>query len=198
MSQSKKHVGHFANEGDRLLDRVHQNRKRFCFRTAFGLEHSFNRRKIEWIDGEAIESVGGNTHNFAAFDEAGSVLHHARFWGLGRYFKNFDGQCSLAALRHDALGSYHRDGRAGKPSTRCEARGIRFCEEFRKYPTFGICSRFTQAQAFVTLVTWLDSFLLIRNRVVRKSLSPTFRENVSMPVSCQRKQIASQAATTNG
>src|ERR1700722_16574945 len=198
MSQSKKHVGHFANEGDRLLDRVHQNRKRFCFRTAFGLEHSFNRRKIEWIDGETIESVGGNTHNFAAFDEAGSVVHHARFWGLGRYFKTFDGQCSLAALRHDALGSYHRDGRAGKPSTRCEPRGIRFCEEFRIWPTFGVRRRFTPAHAFVSLVTWLNSFRPTRNRMMRPSPNPTLREKVSMPVLCQRKLTASQAATTNG
>ena len=80
------------------------------------MKHCLDGREIKWIGGEAIKSVRRNTDDFAAVDEASGVVHYAGFRSLGRYFKNFDGQCSLAALYLNALANYHMDGRAGKSS----------------------------------------------------------------------------------
>ena len=43
----------------------------------------FDGGEVEGVSGEAVEGVGGNADDLAAFDEAGSVVHHALFRSYG-------------------------------------------------------------------------------------------------------------------
>lgn len=77
--QREETIGNIADEADGLLDGVHENRKSFCFRAAFGAKDGFDGRKIEGINREAVKCVGGDADDFAAFDETCGVSHQIIF-----------------------------------------------------------------------------------------------------------------------
>src|SRR5215469_15372227 len=52
----------------------------------------FDRREIKRVSGESIECVGRHSHNAAAADEVGCVVHDVRFRRFGRDFQYFNGQ----------------------------------------------------------------------------------------------------------
>src|SRR6204780_2044379 len=97
VSQHEKNVRHVTHQRYCLLDRTHQDRERLRLRTALGLKYRFDRGKVKWIGRKPVECVGRYPDDFATPDESGGVVHHVTFRRFGRYFKNFDGQFSLAA-----------------------------------------------------------------------------------------------------
>ena len=96
VSQQEKNVWNLAHQRHCLLYRTHQDGERFRLRTALGLKYRFDRGKVKRVGRKPVECVCGYTNDFATSDESGSVVHHITFRRFGRYFKNFDGQFSLA------------------------------------------------------------------------------------------------------
>ena len=97
MSQREKNVRNLAHQRHSLLDRTHEDGKRLRFRAALGLKYRFDSGKVKRVGRKPVESVGRDPDDFATSDESGGVVHHITFRRFGRYFKNFDGQFSLAA-----------------------------------------------------------------------------------------------------
>ena len=97
MRELQENVGHIANQRDGLLDGVDQDRRRFGFRAAFRAEDGFDRREIEGIDGEAVESVGRYGDNFASFDVSRGVSDGFGSGAVGEIFRTSTGKCTLSA-----------------------------------------------------------------------------------------------------
>lgn len=77
--EGEETIGDIADEGYGLFDGVDEDRESFGFGAALGAKDGFDRGEVEGIDGEAVESVGGNADDFAALDETGGVLHQMIF-----------------------------------------------------------------------------------------------------------------------